>query len=103
MLEIPPLPAKTILLVEVADSGIDWMEPRDLDLRTMSLDVNDRKHPSISSHDPTGPAVAFANWKVWRLREGRILPAKLRALLTRDGGEPVDKEELIQHHALVYE
>ena len=101
--DIPDGPANTIFLVEIADSDIDWMEPRDLDLRTMSLDVNDRKHPGISSYDPTGPAVAFANWKVWRLQEGRILPEKLRTLLTRDGGEPVDKEELIQHHSLVYE
>lgn len=101
--DIPDGPANTIVLVEIADSGIDWLEPRDLDLRTMSLDVNDREHPSISSNDPTGPAVAFANWKVWRLKEGRIRRETLHALFTRDGGEPVDKEELIQHHSLVYE
>ena len=48
--------AGTIMVVEVANSGINWMEPRDLEMGAMSMVINDRSpRPSISSYDPRGP------------------------------------------------
>jgi hypothetical protein len=94
--------ATTIIVAETTVSGIDWMEPRDLDFASMSFRVNDRDHPGVSSNDLMGPVMAFANWKIWRLSKRNDLGDTLRALLTRQGGKPIDKESLIQTHALAY-
>jgi hypothetical protein len=81
--------ATTLLVVEIADSDIHWMEPRDLDYDRMSR-VNDSTKPRISSHD--GHAhVAFGDGRIRRMPES-ISPATVRALLTIAGGEPIDGE-----------
>ena len=86
----------TILLVEIANSDIHWMEPRDLDAATMSYTLNDPARPSISSPHPWGPAVVFADRiSSYRLQPS-IRPETLRALTTIAGGEPVTKDDLIQ-------
>jgi hypothetical protein len=99
----------TILVVEVADSGIHWMEPRDLNYDDMSFKLNDRASRSISSHH-TKPGegdlgvwpwtktvpyahVAFADGWAKRIR-GDTPPETIRALLTTNGGEPVSREGL---------
>ncbi len=45
-------PENTLIVVEVVDAGIHWMEPKELDWRTMSFQLNDRTHPSVSSNHP---------------------------------------------------
>ena len=44
--------ARTIVIAEVADVDIPWTAPVDLDVRTMSVGVNDSKSPGISSRHP---------------------------------------------------
>jgi len=56
-----------IMVVEVADSGIQWLEPRDLELNKMSFRVNDRRRPSISSRHPGGALVLCADASVYFL------------------------------------
>lgn len=57
--------SNTILLVEMADSGIPWNAPRDLDAATMSYQLNDRDNPlCISSPHPGGANVAMADGSV---------------------------------------
>ena len=51
----------TIMVVEVAESGIQWTEPRDLEFEKMSCRINDPSQPSISSHHPSGAMVLFAD------------------------------------------
>lgn len=51
----------TIVIVEIADSDIFWTEPRDLSIDEMSLRINDKSEPSISSHHPHGAMVLFAD------------------------------------------
>lgn len=88
-------PKNTILIVEVADSDIHWMEPRDLEIDTMSFQINDESAPCLSSRHPDGPLVGFADGAVFRI--SRDIPsATLRALLTATGGEDIDREELVQ-------
>jgi prepilin-type processing-associated H-X9-DG protein len=41
---------KTVMLVEVADSGIRWMEPRDLNFDEMNFTPNDPRGNSPSAH-----------------------------------------------------
>ena len=49
---------------------------------------------SISSLHPSGPAVLFCDWKVFRLNPS-IDADTLRALLTVDGGEQIARDQLI--------
>jgi hypothetical protein len=94
----------TILLVEMAHSGIHWMEPRDLELDTMSLQINDRGAPSISSPHPRGPAVVFAD----SIRAYRLRPPfsadTLRRLFMTDEVQGADRQRLERSdpHAGVY-
>ncbi len=84
--------ADTILVAEVADSGINWMEPRDLDAGAMSFVINDRTRPSISSHDPQGPHVACADGFRTVLNPA-LPPRSLKALITASGGEAISIDE----------
>jgi hypothetical protein len=87
------------MVVEVANSGIHWMEPRDLELSSMALRVNPRQGRGISSHHPHDkwdrPAHLCANvvsvdgraHALWNT----IPPRQLRALLTIAGHEAVER------------
>jgi prepilin-type processing-associated H-X9-DG protein len=79
-------PSKTILLVEVADSGIHWAEPRDLYVGQMSAGINPKVGQGISSGHPGGAVtVLFADGAVQFLPADTD-PKKLAELLDLDGG-----------------
>jgi hypothetical protein len=42
-------PENTILVTEIANSDIPWLQPRDLDATQMSFRINDPARPSISA------------------------------------------------------
>lgn len=84
--------ASTILLIEVKDSGIHWMEPRDLDISQMAPGINTTSGKGISSNHPGGAIVVFADGHTRFVSED-VSPATIRALLTRNGGEEVDPDE----------
>ncbi len=86
-------PAKTILLVEVAESGIHWMEPRDLSFAEMDFRVNGRPGNSISSGYGKSVSALMADGNVRRL-DKNLSPDTLRALLTTAGSEKVSSDEL---------
>lgn len=86
-------PGKTFMVVEIANSGIHWMEPRDLDWRTMSFQLNDRTRPSVSSHHPfNGPHAQTVDGSIYMLPRN-LTSEELRALLTIAGGEKIDPGE----------
>jgi prepilin-type processing-associated H-X9-DG protein len=91
--------ARTILVVEVEDTGIHWLEPRDLLFDEMSFKVNGPAWKSMSSrHSMKGNwpwsgtiavvNVLFADGSVVRL-SGDTAPETIRAWLTASGGEEV--------------
>ncbi len=80
--------SNTIPVVEVANSGIHWMEPRDLHVIQMARGINPKSGQGISSVHPGGAQVCLPDGSVWFLRE-TIRPEDLHALLTIAGGEPV--------------
>jgi hypothetical protein len=82
----------TILLVEVADSGIHWMEPRDIELDSLAIGKSSGALPAISSAHPRGPAAVFADSIHAHRLSQTIQPDKLRALVTIAGGEPVARD-----------
>ena len=87
-------PSNTILVVEIANSDIHWMEPRDLDISEMPLEVNPKNGRGISSlypgsrfpRKPRGAQVALADGSVRFLPEN-TQPEELRAMLTGSGGD----------------
>jgi prepilin-type processing-associated H-X9-DG protein len=79
--------SNTILLVESHNTGIHWMEPRDLHLSQMNPQLNGAEGQGISSPHEGGASVAFADGSVHFL-PNTLTAEELRALLTADGGEP---------------
>lgn len=77
----------TILLAEIADSDILWLEPRDLCFDEMSFRINDPTRPSISSSRRRGPYIVSAAGVVKTVLE--MHPETLRNMATIDGGEEV--------------
>jgi len=87
-------PSTTLLLVEAADAGIPWLEPRDLDVRTMGPHLNEATAPGISAlHAGGGPNVALADGSTRRLTRSPA-PEAVRILATIDGGEAIDPGSL---------
>ena len=78
--------SNTIALVEVANSGIQWLEPRDLDFRT--LGSTSGPGPTICGNHPRGPCVGLADGNARQLSKW-LAPETLEALLTIQGGEPI--------------
>jgi prepilin-type processing-associated H-X9-DG protein len=80
--------ANTILIVEVANSGIHWMEPRDLNIQQMATTLNAKPGQGISSCHSSGAVVVFADGHTEFL-DAATSAEQLRAMLTIDGGEVV--------------
>ena len=88
----------TLFVVEVADSGIHWMEPRDLHMVQMAPTINSTAGQGISSHHPGGANALSADGSVLFLPDN-VLAEDLRAMLTRSGGERIDVEEATSRRA----
>ena len=86
----------TLMVVEVHESGINWMEPRDLHVTQMPMAVNAVRGQGISSahltagaERPSGANVGYADGSV-RYFSTEMSPEALRAALTRAGGEQIE-------------
>lgn len=82
----------TLLLVEIADSGIHWMEPRDLRLDVMPMRINPAAGQGISSRHKGGAEVLRADGTVRYLAAEGTSADTLRGLFTIRGGEPVPND-----------
>jgi prepilin-type processing-associated H-X9-DG protein len=80
--EITDDPASTVLVLEVANSRIHWMEPKDPTL-------DEILSSGLSSHHRGFVNALFADGSVKRIRTD-ISPQTLKALLTVSGGETLD-------------
>jgi len=80
--------SNTIMFVEVVGSGINWLEPRDLDIEQLSFQINAPGGQGIQSSHPGGANVAFCDGSVRFLSE-TIDPQTLQNLITIDDGNPV--------------
>lgn len=72
--------SNTMMMIEVKGSGINWAEPRDLD---MSAPM-----PLPPSSHPSGNVVLFADGSVHTMSKN-VAPQQVHAMATRNGGEPV--------------
>jgi prepilin-type processing-associated H-X9-DG protein len=80
--------SQTLLVVEIAKSGIHWMEPRDLHFSQMATTINAAKGQCISSPHKGMASVAFADGRV-RVLHDSILADTIASLLTVRGGETI--------------
>ncbi|HVX15022.1 MAG TPA: DUF1559 domain-containing protein [Pirellulales bacterium] len=78
----------TLMVAETDGADIHWMEPRDLDMNQMTLQVNGGPTDISSSH-PGGAVAVFADGHTTFLRDS-ITAEMLRALMTKNGGEPIN-------------
>jgi len=80
--------ANAILLVEAAESGINWLEPRDVTYEEALRGINakDRIAVGISSHHEGGAQIALADGSVRFLPNDTPLD-QIRLLLERNDGQ----------------
>lgn len=78
--------SNTLMVVESANAGVNWMEPRDLDAGQMSFTI-DATGNEISSRHPGVVMGLFADGHTAPIPSGTS-PQSLRALVTPAGGEP---------------
>lgn len=58
--------SSTVIATEADNMRVGWTEPRDLDVRTMSLDVTDPRRAHASNRHPGAVGMAFADGEtVW--------------------------------------
>jgi hypothetical protein len=81
---------ETILVVEMAESGIPWMKPEDLRFDRMSFRVNEGSGQGPGSK-VSGARALLGTGRVLELPDD-FSPTTLRAMLTIDGGEPVEAD-----------
>lgn len=78
--------SRTIMVVEVTDSGIHWMEPRDLRAERLSFGITDGTPEGIRSNHRRGANALFCDGHVQFL-EDRTDSAQIKAMTTIAGGE----------------
>jgi prepilin-type processing-associated H-X9-DG protein len=83
--------SNTILLVEVADSGISWAEPRDLRFNQIDFSINGREGNGISSYHPGCANVVFCDGTV-RILKNTINPQLVKAMAMIDEGETLPED-----------
>lgn len=97
--DIPDGAAETILLIEWPDSDIHWMEPRDVSFEELCGATGSKSRRGLHGAHDVGdmwfhhsvPIIhaAMADGSVRRL-PANISAEQFAALLTRNGGEPID-------------
>jgi hypothetical protein len=86
-----PASRNRLLVVETSNIQIPWTKPEDLDVRTLSLRINDEMGQSISSPHSGGAQILCADGSCRFLPESTT-EDHLRSMITIAGGEPVTQE-----------
>ena len=83
---VPDGTSNTIMIVEMSDSGIHWMEPRDLKFDEMSFKIDDPNVAGIRSGHRNGVNAVFCDASIHWIPKDTD-PKIVKGLLTRNGGE----------------
>ena len=86
--------ADTIIVVEVANSGLHWMAPGDFDVRDMPQTINDPAGRGISSRYKDGFHVVFSDGTVWYL-SNRVPFTALARFFTVEGARSNDRQTVL--------
>lgn len=101
--ELRKVAPNAILLSEVANSNVPWMQVDDLELDTLPRTVNPTNKMDIGSsrgYDQFG--VGFADGEVWFLKTS-IPFEELAKFLTVDGASEHDRREVLGQYRVPYE
>jgi hypothetical protein len=93
------VPPATILAVETRSSGIPWPAPGDFDIRTMPRTVCARDGKGISSRNPGGFHLIFADGQVWLLSDKVPFETLSKFFKTADAAKH-NREQLLGSFAL---
>jgi len=77
--------SNTITVVEVANSGIHWMEPRDLDITKLAPTGKPLARLGASSNHAIHVSAGFADGSVTPLNKEELTMEQLQAVLSRNG------------------
>jgi hypothetical protein len=83
--------SNTAIIAEMSESGIHWMEPRDLNFETMSFKINDKNGVGIRSQHPGVAMVSMADGHQVVLSD-KTDPEVVKALFTINGNESLPPE-----------
>lgn len=88
--------ANTIMVVEVAKTSVPWTKPADLDIRSLTFEINGRgAGEEISSMHPGGAVFATGDGSTYFLPDATP-PSIVQALVTARGDELVDLKKLAE-------
>lgn len=92
VVRLADLDKDTILLIEMASSGIHWMEPGDLDVAQVAESITE-------GLDGRGVFVVFADGAVWFLH--RDVPLDdLKKFFTIEGAKRYDRDQVLKPYAI---
>jgi hypothetical protein len=80
-------PANTVLIIEVQNSGINWMAPMDVNGVKLAHGINSGIRGTCNSNHPGGVAVVGMVDGYARVLSDSITPDELHQMATIDGGE----------------
>jgi hypothetical protein len=80
--------ARTIMLVEVADSDVRWAEPKDLRFDQLDFKIDGTKRGGLGSPHLKGMFVAFCDGHIEFINSTTSCE-RIKAMLTVDGGEKI--------------
>jgi hypothetical protein len=83
--------SSTLMLVELPDSDINWMEPRDLSFDELCNKMTPEKRRMLFDAHSHRSVVTFADGRS-AVFSNRFLEKNVAAMLTKDGGERIDLE-----------
>ena len=89
----------TIVLVEVRNSGIHWMQPGDLSIETMPKTIDPLQGLGISGNLPGGFHVAFADGQAWFISND-VPFETLEKFFTREGAMAASREDLLEPYCI---
>lgn len=80
--------ANTVMVVEVAGTGVNWGEPKDLDASTLTYPLGTPGGSTPGSHHPGGLNVAMCDGSV-RFVADAVSPQVFNAMITKAGAEAI--------------
>ena len=86
-------PLNSLLIAEYGESGIPWLEPRDLEMDGMSYRINDTNAAAIRSKHGGGANVLLCDGTVQYLDESTDLETLKRLIVRNDDQSPEEREE----------
>lgn len=79
----------TLLVVESDQTLVEWTNPIDIDVGRLNPQIGSNGSNTIGGNHPSGATIAFADGSAGWLPSD-LSPELLNALITAQGGEPVD-------------